>query len=119
MRKFFLLLLVASFSMYASATVTYPSISLPEGFSKANTETIDVKQAKKIDFETFKDLVAKNGISKIELSVYGSFWYTDSCGGTYYVEYWGMSFGEALMFLYDQDDLFCTFPGRDWIFEFN
>lgn len=114
MRKFFLFVLVATFSLYASATVKYPSTDITKIVNKANAEEIDVKNAKKIDFETFKDLATKNGISKIELTAYGSFWYTDSCGGTYYVEYWGMEWYEAMDILFMMDPVFCAFPGNNW-----
>lgn len=117
MRKFFLLVLVATFSMYASATVKNPSTDISKIVNKANAEEVDVKNAKKVDFETFKEIVKANGISKLVFAA-GGFWYMDSCGGIYYVEYWGMTRGEAMQVLEYMDPFFCAFPGNDWDIRF-
>lgn len=113
MRKFFLLVLVATFSMYASATVKYPSTDISTIVNKANAEEIDVKNAKKIDFETFKEIAKSKGISKVVFAAAG-FWHMDSCGGVYYVEYSGMTMFEARQVLAMMDPYFCAFPGYDW-----
>lgn len=114
MRKFFLLVLVATFSMYASATVKNPSTDISTIVNKANAEEIDVKNAKKIDFETFKEIAASKGIANIVMTLRAGFWYTDSCGGTYWVEYWGMEWYEAMDILFMMDPWFCAFPGNNW-----
>lgn len=114
MRKFFLLVLVATFSMYASATVKYPSTDISKIVNKANAEEIDVKNAKKIDFETFKEIAEEKGIGSIVFTMRAGFWFTDSCGGTYYVEYWGMTWYEAMDILIMMDPVFCAFPGNNW-----
>ncbi len=114
MRKFFLLVLVATFSMYASATVTYPSIDLPANVNESIVTKTGVKDVQKIDFETFKEIAANKGVSKIVLTAFGSFWFTDSCGGTYWVEYSGMSWFEAMQVLSYMDPYFCAYPGNNW-----
>lgn len=114
MRKFFLLVLVATFSMYASAAVTYPSTDISKTVNKPIAAETDVKNAQKIDFETFKEIAASKGIASIVMTPLAGFWYTDSCGGTYWVEYWGMEWYEAMDILFMMDPVFCAFPGNNW-----
>jgi hypothetical protein len=105
-----ILLLVAAF--LTATTFSFASTS-EKSPVKAKTNQTTVQ---KIDFKTFLQKV-QAGELKGELKydavskTLRFFPYTDSCGNSWEVDYSGMSFGEALGYLWALDSFLCSTGG--------